>query len=257
MINEKIIACAQKLADIAGETARHYFRRSIESSFKSKEEIVTEADFVIEKSVRQHIEQIFPSHNIMGEELPFRDLCSDYTWVIDPIDGTTSFICGKPMFCTLIGLLFRNQPVLGIIDQPIVRERWLGVMNRITLLNNTPCTITASDDAFIRLNCTSPHMFSKQELRIFEEIQKSVSVCSWGGDGYAYGLLASGFIDVIVENNLKFYDAAALIPIINGMGGMITNWKGEGIDASDFDGSVLATRSKKTHRRIIKKIKNS
>lgn len=249
----EFVVIANKLADIAGEIARSYFRNNVGLSFKTGQSPVTQADLAIEQALRDYLRQTVPEHAILGEEYGWQPTESTYTWVIDPIDGTASFACGKPTFCTLIALLQQTKPVLGLIDQPITQERWLGVQGLPTTLNGKPCTARADDKTHpLRLSCTTPEMFtSDQQRQIFSQVRKQASVVSYGGDGYAYGLLAAGHIDVIMEADLQFYDVAALIPIIEGAGGKISDWQGENLDVDHFNGFVLATNHPSLHARML------
>lgn len=251
IINEKLLIAAHEMANIAGEISKSYFRKKIDVLLKSPKSAVTEADLKIEKTLREYLKVNYPDHSILGEEYGSTETDSEYLWVIDPIDGTTSFTCGKPTFCTLIALLYRNEPTIGIIDQPIIKERWVGLADEKTTFNGVKCSHFCDNPDFLRLNCTTPLMFSEEERKVFELIQDKVEISAYGGDGYAYGLLASGYIDIILEADLKFYDVAALIPIIKGVGGKITDWDGNEIDSRGFDGRVLATRDTAIHQKIL------
>jgi len=162
--------------------------------------------------------------------------------VLDPIDGTTSFIAGRPIFGTLIALLEDGWPVLGIIDQPINNERWLGVVGRPTTFNGVPAkTRVCPDLAQAILGTTSPHLFTDHEATHFMAL---ASQCAkrriiYGGDCYNYGLIAGGHVDLVVESGLKLHDFAALVPIVEGAGGRMCDWKGEPLSA-DSAGDVIA-----------------
>ncbi len=251
IIDRKFFATAHELADMAGEISRFYFRREIGMSLKNAKYVVTEADLIIEKKLRKHINVTYPDHDILGEEYGITSKNSEYLWVIDPIDGTTSFACGKPTFCTLIALLYKSKPVLGLIDQPINKERWVGEIGKISKFNDVECFNNLQNTGLLRLNCTTPLMFSKKQIEIFESIQAIADISCYGGDGYAYGLMASGHIDIIMESDLKFYDVAALIPIIEGVGGKITDWSGKELSSKNFDGAVFAARTPEVHRKIV------
>lgn len=242
MLEKNFFTTAHKLADIAGKISKQYFRNQIGASFKDNASLVTEADLRIEEALSEYIHNTYPTHSILGEEYGLTQKQSDYVWVIDPIDGTTSFMCGKPTYTTLIALLYQNCPILSIIDQPIMSERWLGATDQITELNGHPCIQQPYDVNLLRLNCTTPDMFSQKQKEIFTAVEKKAQVTCYGGDGYAYGLMASGYIDIIMEADLQYYDVAALIPIIEGMGGVITDWQGNLINQETFDGTILATR---------------
>jgi histidinol phosphatase-like enzyme (inositol monophosphatase family) len=163
-------------------------------------------------------------------------------WVLDPIDGTTSFIAGRPIFGTLIALVQDGWPVLGVIDQPILEERWAGRLGEPTTFNGRairtrPCPELSS----AVLATTSPNLFGEDEADAFMGLAKGVAERKivWGGDCYSYGLLASGHIDVVCEAGLKLYDYAALVPVVEGAGGTMSDWQGHPLDAGS-DGRVLA-----------------
>ncbi len=184
----------------------------------------------------------FPDHAILGEEAGEDRAGARFRWVLDPIDGTRAFITGRPQFGTLVALLDGDAPVLGLIDQPITGERWLGVPGRPTRFRGAygragcrPCGGLAQAE----LSCTSPAIFRPSEASRWQRLAGSVRRVSWGGDCYAYGLLALGQIDVVAEATLKLWDWAALVPIVTGAGGSITDWSGHPL-RPDGDGTVLA-----------------
>jgi histidinol phosphatase-like enzyme (inositol monophosphatase family) len=173
---------------------------------------------------------------------------AEYVWVLDPIDGTRAFITGLPIWGTLIALLHKGVPVLGVIDQPILKERWLGVSGQQSTLNGQPIKVRACpslDRAY--MYSTSPIMFSGDVTRKHAALADAVKLFRWGGDCYAYGLLAAGHVDLVVENDLKLYDFAALVPVIKGAGGLATDWQGKELDMSS-DGSILAAGDPAVHR---------
>jgi inositol-phosphate phosphatase / L-galactose 1-phosphate phosphatase / histidinol-phosphatase len=189
-----------------------------------------------------------PEHGVFGEEHGAVRTDADYVWVLDPIDGTKAFITGLPIFGTLIALLHRGVPVLGIIDQPIMKERWLGAAGRPSTLNDRPIKVRACaalDRAY--MYSTAPLMFPGPIAKCHEALAEKVKLFRWGGDCYAYGLLAAGHVDLVVENSLKLYDFAALAPVIKGAGGVITDWRGKELDMRS-DGSVLAAGDPAIHR---------
>jgi histidinol phosphatase-like enzyme (inositol monophosphatase family) len=191
----------------------------------------------------------FPQHGLMGEEFPAERADSDYLWVFDPIDGTKSFITGRPLFGTLIALLHRGRPILGIIDHPALAERWVGAAGRPTLFQGKRAHVRAcADIGAAVLAASSPHMFgSEAAAAAFHRVRAKAGLTMYGGDCYAYGLLAAGHVDLVVENSLKLYDFAALAPVIKGAGGMITDWRGKELDMRS-DGSVLAAGDPAIHR---------
>lgn len=249
---------AHQLADATGEIARHYFRQAPSMDFKSAHDPVTKADLAIEAMLRELITKHYPDHGIQGEEYANRAPNSRYSWILDPIDGTRAFACGKPSFTTLIALWEDDKPVLGIIDQPITKERWVGLQGQKTLLNQQICIASPLPLlAQARLNCTTPDMFVTEPSRqLFNLIKDQAGITAYGGDAYAYGLLAAGQIDIIVEADLKFYDVAALIPIIEGAGGIITDWQGNKI-TPHFNGQCIACANAILWQQVMKILRDS
>ncbi len=234
------LALAEALADAAGAVIRRYFRQKIAVDDKSDLTPVTAADREAEAAMRRLIEARFPDHGIFGEEHGRTRPDAEYSWVLDPIDGTKSFISGVPLFGTLIGLAHRGIPVLGVIDQPISRERWIGAAGQPSTLNGTPVrTRPCAGLSAATLFCTTPDMFTGAEAQGFARLKSAVKLTRYGADCYAYALLASGFVDLVVESGLKPYDFCALAPIIAGAGGVMTDWQGKALDLGS-DGKVVA-----------------
>jgi histidinol phosphatase-like enzyme (inositol monophosphatase family) len=241
-MTDKDLALALRLADVAGAAIRPLFRGQWAEEKKTDRSFVTEADRAAEAAMRALIEAEFPADGIIGEEYGTRNEGAGRQWVLDPIDGTTSFIAGRPIFGTLIALLQDGWPVLGIIDQPISGERWVGQIGQPTLFNGKPAaTRPLKDLADAVLATTSPHLFTNEEADAFMSVAKQVAEKKivFGGDCYNYGLVASGHIDVVIEAGLKLYDYAALVPVVEGAGGMMADWQGHPLDAGS-DGTVIA-----------------
>jgi inositol-phosphate phosphatase/L-galactose 1-phosphate phosphatase/histidinol-phosphatase len=235
------LAFANRLADAAGAIIRRYFRRKFAIDEKSDRTPVTIADRAAERAMRRLIKARFPQHGIIGEEYGRAQAEADYVWVLDPIDGTKSFISGVPLFGTLIALAYRGRPILGVIDQPILRERWVGATGRKTTLNGTRIETRACarlDRA--TLFATSPDLFGAGDADAFERLRRTAKLTRFGADCYAYALLASGFIDLVVEVGLKTHDFCALAPVIEGAGGTLTDWAGKALDFRS-DGRVVAS----------------
>lgn len=242
------LALAHALADAAGVAQRRYFRTPVSVESKADESPVTVADREAESAMRDLIRQHFPGHGIYGEEFGAADLDAEFVWVLDPIDGTKSFITGRPLFGTLIALLHGGEPVLGIIDQSIIGERWLGVLGEPSTHNGKPIQVRscATLDQAVMF-ATSPRMFDASELRrAYQRLEDEVRLPMFGGDCYAYGLLAMGFADLVVEASLEPYDFMALIPVIAGAGGMLTDWSG-GALTLESGGAVIAAGDARTH----------
>jgi inositol-phosphate phosphatase/L-galactose 1-phosphate phosphatase/histidinol-phosphatase len=234
------LALAGALADAAGEVIRRYFRQTIAIDDKSDLSPVTIADREAEAAMRRLIEAHFPEHGIIGEEHGRVRAEAPYVWVLDPIDGTKSFISGIPLFGTLIALTFEGRPVLGVVDQPISRERWIGAAGRPSTLNGQPIrTRRCHDLAAATLYCTAPEMFEGADAAAFARLRAAVKLARYGADCYAYAILASGFIDLVVECSLKPYDFSALVPVIEGAGGVLTDWQGGALDLQ-AEGRVIA-----------------
>ena len=244
----ELVALAHRLADAARPIAARYFRTQVTVDDKTDSSPVTIADREAETAMRALLTAHVPDHGVFGEEHGAVRTDADYVWVLDPIDGTKAYITGLPIFGTLIALLHRGQPVLGIIDQPILKERWLGVSGERSTFNGQPIQVRACptlDRAY--MYSTAPIMFPGAFEKRHEALTQKVKLFRWGGDCYAYGLLASGHVDLVVENSLKLYDFAALVAVIKGAGGLITDWQGKELDIHS-DGSVLAAGDAATHR---------
>jgi inositol-phosphate phosphatase / L-galactose 1-phosphate phosphatase / histidinol-phosphatase len=234
------IALAHALADAAGTIVRRYFRQPIAVEQKSDATPVTAADREAEAAMRALIAARFPQDGILGEEQDGVRLDSERIWVLDPIDGTKSFIAGIPLFGTLIALVERGTPVLGVIDQPILRERWIGVAGTPSTLNGAPVrTRLCPDLGSASLYSTTPDMFRGTDQAAFQRLKGAVKTVRHGADCYAYAMLASGFVDLVVEADLKPYDYCALVPVIEGAGGSISDWRGRPLGLGS-DGRVVA-----------------
>ena len=239
---DRYLAAALAAADAAGPLIRRWFRGSLAADLKPDQSPVTVADRDAEQAMRAVLIQLCPDCGILGEEFGAHHPEARLRWVLDPIDGTRAFITGRPTFGTLVALLDGDTPLLGIIDQPVTNERWIGVAGRATVfsgpLGGRVGTRFCADLAQAELSATSPDMFGA-DLARFQRLAGQVRRNSWGGDCYAYGLLALGQIDVIVECDLKPWDWAALLPVIAGAGGAVTDWLGNP-PRLNGDGRVIA-----------------
>jgi len=236
------IDLANRLADAAGDAIRPFFRANFAHEAKADASPVTEADRAAEAAMRAILDADRPDDTIIGEEYGRKEGTSGRTWVLDPIDGTVSFMAGRPIFGTLIALLADGFPVMGVMDQCISGERWIGVTGRETTLNGKAVSTRkcrALSDA--TLASSGPQYFGDDAAHYFMTLAGKTAHkrMVWGGDCYNYGLLAAGQIDLVVEAGLQLYDFAALVPIVEGAGGMMCDWNGEPLHA-DSDGSVIA-----------------
>jgi histidinol phosphatase-like enzyme (inositol monophosphatase family) len=258
-IDPALIAFAHKLADTAGGVIRPYFRQRIEVTDKGLAkgtmfDPVTAADKDAEKAMRAIIERERPNDGILGEEFGEKISTNGLRWLLDPVDGTRAFITGRHEWGSLIALEENEHAVLGIIDQPVLRERFIGVDGKAELLaegTRTPLRVRPCPDLSQAVLCaTHPEAyFTAAERESFRCVQQAVRMSRFGGDCYIFGSLALGFIDLIVESSFHRWDVAALIPIVQGAGGLITNWQG----ASCADGGqILAAGDARVHAQAMK-----
>ncbi len=236
------IALINRLADAAGSAIRPLFRAEFGLETKGDSSPVTRADRDAEAAIRQILEIERPQDGIIGEEYGRIREDAGRQWVIDPIDGTTSFVAGRPIFGTLIALMHDGWPVLGLIDQPILRERWIGAAGHPTTFNGKAVRARACpalSEAI--LATTSPNCFSDHEAEHFMALAQKTAHrrLIWGGDCYNYALVASGHVDIVVEAGLKLHDLAALVPVVEGAGGRMCDWGGEPLTAESA-GDVIA-----------------
>lgn len=253
--DQGMIDFAEKLADAAREHALKHFRNIASVDRKADASPVTIADHEIEAVLRGQIAATYPDHGIVGEELGETNADRPWAWVIDPIDGTKSFATGKPTFGTLIALMYESEPQLGIIEHPALDERWLGVKGRRSECCRGPCqTRTTEHLSDATLYATTVDMFSGRESAIFEHVSRQVNFRCFGADCYAYGLLASGLVDIVMEADLKPHDFIALVPVVEGAGGCITDWEGKPL-RFESTGQVLASANLTLHSLVLEHIR--
>ena len=236
------IALAQRLADAAGHAIRPWFRSIMTAERKGDATPVTLADRAAEEAMRAILRAERPDDGINGEEFGAEQGTSGRQWVLDPIDGTAGFLAGRPIFGTLIALLVDGWPVLGMIDQPILGERWLGVTGQPTTLNGVAArTRLCPELGDATLATTGPHYFDDHQGEHFMALAARTDPrrMVMGGDCYNYAMLASGHVDIVCEANLKLHDWAALVPVIEGAGGTVCDWNGDPLHAGSA-GDVLA-----------------
>ena len=242
---------AERMADAVRPVSLAYFRTGLSIDHKADDSPVTIADKEAETLLRQMIEAQFPGHGIIGEEHGNKNENAEFVWVLDPIDGTQSFATGKPLFGTLIALLFEGRPLIGVIDMPALAERWVGARGRKTLFQGKPASTRACKnvkDAW--LSSTSPQMFVPERFDHFENLRKACRRTVYGGDCHAYGQLSSGWVDVVCEDTLEFYDYAALVPVVEGAGGVITDWQGNALTTAS-EGHVIASGDPELHEKVM------
>ncbi|WP_310474019.1 inositol monophosphatase family protein [Sandarakinorhabdus sp.] len=234
------LALAELLAEAAGQAIRPWFRRPFLVETKEDFSPVTAADREAEAAIRRLLEQYRPDDGVIGEEYGDDRPDAERVWVLDPIDGTRAFVAGRPLFGTLIGLMVQGQPVLGIIDQCIIGDRWIAGPEQPTMLNGQRVHVRPCPDlAHARIGTTSPQAFEAADFACFERVRVAAGDTLYGGDCHNYGLAAAGHLDAVVESGLKLHDWCALVPIITGAGGVMTDWQGQTLTTSSR-GAVIA-----------------
>ena len=246
---------AERLADAArGETLpRFRAGAAIDNKLSLAFDPVTDADREAARVQREMIRAVYPKHGVIGEEFGSENSGAEWRWVLDPVDGTRAFICGVASWATLIALEKDRTPVVGVIDQPFTDERWIGAGGE-TLYRRagaaSRCRTSGLEDiAAARLSTTDPRAggyFGAGAAARFDKVAARARVCRFSLDAYAYALLASGEIDLVIENSLKRHDFAALAPVVEGAGGVITAWSGEPL-GSDERGTCVAAATPALH----------
>ena len=245
-----------KLGVVARAATSRYFRSPLSVENKPDETPVTIADRETERALRDCISGEFPDHVIVGEELAEQGDDKRCIWVIAPIDGTRSFITGVPLFGSLVGLIVGSQPVAGLLAMPALGESWTSVSGLGTESGRTCChTSDCQQLSQASLFATAPDMFSREETPRFSALSQRVRLTRFGTDCYAYGLVASGYVDLVVEADMKPHDYIALIPIVEGAGGVITDWNGDPL-GFESDGRVLAAANATLHRAALNILSN-
>jgi inositol-phosphate phosphatase/L-galactose 1-phosphate phosphatase/histidinol-phosphatase len=284
---QDLLSFVNHLADEAGAIITRYYRTDFDVEAKGDESPVTVADRTVEAALRKIIEATRPEDGILGEEYGAKEGRSGYTWVLDPIDGTKSFTIGRPSFGTLIAYCKDDVPMLGAIDQPILKERWVGD-GRLTTFNGKAVRARACKDLKLaRLASTSPsqlvsgvsphpnlpplkvgkalspsppHSLRGEDLgggqqnssdHLWQRLYKECNYMVWGGDCYSYGLLANGWLDGVVEQFLAPYDFAALVPVVKGAGGWMSDWQGNPLTLKS-NGQTLAVGDVGLRDRVLK-----
>ncbi len=250
-IHSAEIEFAHRIADEARVIALKYYRHWHGLQMKSDHSPVTLADREIEQLVRAGIEAGFPGDGVFGEETGITGGNRDRLWIIDPIDGTGAFATGNPLFGLLLGFCVAGQPVVGMLDAPVMGERWIAVRGQGATMNGTPCRTsgrTRLEEAAI--SCTAFHAYGPKERASFQAVSDRAALTRLGGDCYAFGLVALGHLDAVVECELQPYDYLPLVPIIEEAGGRMTDWQGNRLTTSS-EGRVVAAASAELHEQIM------
>lgn len=238
----------EKLTNVSGKIIRKYFRSDISIETKSDSSPVTIADKLAEEKIREIIMKEYPEHGILGEEFGAHNNGSEYQWILDPIDGTKSFVCGAVTFGTLIALQKNGKPVLGVFHQPILNEFLIGD-NKQTYLNDHLVKVRDVNNLSEAVLLTTDHIGIKQfqNIKKFESLMRKVKLYRQWGDCYGYYLVASGFAQIMIDPIMNIWDSIALIPIIKGAGGIITDYQGN--DAAKGNSIIASTPS--IHKEVI------
>lgn len=248
---EILIPFAEDLASASGLIIREHYGGTLAYDVKDDNSPVTKADKEVERTLRAMIRNAYPEHGVIGEEFDDVNPEADAVWIIDPIDGTKSFMTGRPIFGTLIALMHKHVPVMGILDQPILGERWIGFSGHETNLNNDAIRARACKSLSDAVLCTTaPDLFKTKERKKFDAVAKQAKYTVYGGDCYSYGQLARGTVDVVIEAGLKPYDFCALRPIVEGSSGIITDWQGKPL-TYESNGQILACGDKMLHKELV------
>jgi len=243
VVPSELLAFAHALADRAGEISLAAFRQGLSVERKADRTPVTEADRGAEAALRQMVEATYPAHGIVGEEYGSDRPDAEFVWVFDPIDGTKAFITGNPQFGNLIALMHEGKPVLGVINMPAQGDRWLGATGHPTAFRDRrgeePCrTRPCRSLAEATFRTISPDLFHGAREPVYRRIKESVGLMLYGGDCFSYGQVASGWLDLVVEAGLGVYDYLALVPVVEGAGGLMCDWEGNRLGLQS-DGRVL------------------
>jgi len=250
-------AFLERLATAAADAIMPHFRTatSVETKSATGFDPVTVADRAAEAAMRRLINATYPDHGIVGEELGNERTDAEFVWVLDPIDGTRSFITGLPVWGTLIGLLQAGKPVLGMMAQPFTGERFAGDGRRAwysgpggnQTIATRPCAALADASLFT----TTPSIFAGADRDAYDRVERAARLARYGCDCYAYCMVAAGHADVVVEAGLQAYDIVALIPIVEGAGGRLTDWQG---NSAAGGGRVVASGDRRLHAQVLKNL---
>lgn len=257
---DDLLAFAVELADASGARLRERFRAGLEVERKGDASPVTEADREVEALLRGRIAERWPDHGVHGEEHGVERPDAEHLWILDPIDGTRSFVTGNPLFGTLIALWRDGEPLLGVVDHPATGERWVGARGRPTTFRGAgraeARVRSCAELARAAFCTTAPHFFRAGKRAVHDALHAACAETVYGGDCYLYGLLASGQIDLVVESGLALHDYAAPLAVVQGAGGTMTRWDGRplGLDAP---GDVAAAGDPRVHAAALEAIRRA
>lgn len=242
---------ANEIADVARQIVRKTAAGRRRPVAKSDSSPVTETDRAVEHSLRERIADRFPGHGVLGEEFGAENLDEEFVWVIDPIDGTKAFVGGLAVYGTLISLTRGGTPILGLIDNPVTGDRWLGLSGRATTLNGLAVRSASTSllaEAFMANG--NPEPFEEKEKFRVNRLRQSTRWCVYGGSCMAYGRVADGSIDISIDGGLDPFDYCALVPVVSGAGGCITDWQGRPLSLTSGN-LCLASANEALHQQVL------
>lgn len=247
-----LVRFAHKLCDISEAVLRSAAGKIVGVEEKQDASPVTAFDRKIENALRKEIRKTYPHHGMIGEEYGAESTDASCQWIIDPIDGTLAYMTHRPIYGTLICFAENGVPRLGIMNQPVLKKRWMGIIGKKSLCNGA--VIKTSQNTTLEkalLGTTSPDYFDNEEAAAFNRLKATCRYTVYGGNCYDYAMLAQGAVDVVVEAQLKPYDIAALYPIVIAAGGIMTGWNGEDLDLTQPKLRVVAAANAKLHGRVL------
>lgn len=248
---QDLLASAIEISGAAADIPMRYFRQDFAVEDKADESPVTVADRATEQAIRRSIQERFPTHGVFGEEFGRKDSDGPFTWIIDPIDGTKSFISGSPLFGMLLGVMHDEKPVAGVIRMPALGECFAGTVGGGATLNGAPIRCRAApslDRARIYLN--EANLLMAEEPERFRRLMSAGKLRRFAHDCYSFALLALGQIDAVVDFDLQPYDYLPVVPVVEAAGAIITDWRGRPLGL-DSDGTVLAAGGPEIHRELL------
>lgn len=248
MSTDHLLSIAGRLADVAAAHSLPLFRTPLAVDLKADASPVTQADRAAEAAMRELLRSAVPGHGILGEEHGRERIEAPQVWVLDPIDGTKSFITGSPLWGTLIALMHQGRVQIGVVDMPVLRERWVGVVGVGAHCNGRPVRVSGCTAlAQARIVTTSPDAFAADEWLRFDALSRRCALRRFGGDCYGYAQLAGGSIDLVVEAGLQPYDYLAVAGLVQAAGGVITDWRGNALTMQSC-GQVVAAATPALHQ---------
>ena len=250
----EFLSFAETLADASRSMLLKAAKTPPEVTIKADASYVTTTDKAVEQKLREMIIAQYPDHGIFGEEFENVNTDAEFVWVLDPIDGTAAFVAGIPVYGTLIALAWKGKPYIGVIDHPATSDRWTGVSYTSAFHNGKPVTTRACHSlASAYVTCSNSDFMSPDQLSRFTTVRKQVAYVQYGGSCFAYGTLASGRSDLAIDAGLDPFDIYACAAIIQGAGGIVTDWEGSEL-TFDMNGTVLAAGDKSRLQDVIKQL---